>query len=498
VKKRSITEREIALIKAMLAREMKNKDIQFFFNRPDRPVNSGRISTIRSGSYSDSNKVSAAPDAELDAFLRDFEDRGRKVESTVVERARVLFRKSKDGVWRLEGGEHEECECKIDFDPKKMTVIVKAVAALANNKGGYLFFGVSNSGFKVEGVGDQFSKTDIVHIVEKVKAHLSPTPTITAKEIIDFDGLFVGVLHVAKYPNPPVIVYRDGDGLNEGEILFRYPGQSSRIKFGDLRAMLDERDRLAQTALARAAGQIANIGTENAMILDTNRNILDDGGRSILIDEKLAENLKFIKEGDFDEKLGAPTLKLVGEVTPVTVKGQTNVVIAHAAIFQEGILEKFLKQENVDRPIEYIYAGLAQSRMWLPIFYYARMCEKSNGEIATLVQALKVAQKGKKKVLIDRLQGHKSAFAKAVTKASKRWRDDIAKGVVVMPATPEEAALFAQGVTGVSNTTAKLETLLSSLIASKTFAEAADHGDLMGLVFKAASRIDEMFFAGNE
>jgi predicted HTH transcriptional regulator len=121
-------------------------------------------------------------------------------------------------MWSLEGGESEGCECKKDFDPKKMTAIVKAVAALANNKGGYIFFGVSDAGFKVEGVGSEFSKTDIVRIVEKVKAHLSPTPTITAKQIIDFDGLPVGLLHVAKYPNPPIIVYRDGDGLNEGEI----------------------------------------------------------------------------------------------------------------------------------------------------------------------------------------------------------------------------------------------------------------------------------------
>ena len=45
--KSSISDQEISLIKAMLARGMKNKDIQFFFNRPDRAVNSGRISTIR-------------------------------------------------------------------------------------------------------------------------------------------------------------------------------------------------------------------------------------------------------------------------------------------------------------------------------------------------------------------------------------------------------------------------------------------------------------------
>jgi Putative DNA-binding domain len=283
LKARSITEQEIALIKAMLARRLKNKDIQLFFNRPDRPVNAGRISTIRSGSYSNSSQITAASDDELEIFLRSFDESskgtiGKKIEPTIAERARAHFRKSNDGTWSLEGGEHETCECKKDFDPKRMTPIVKAIAALANNKGGYIFFGVSNVGFKVEGVGEEFSKTDIVQIVEKVKAHLSPTPTIIAKELINFDGSLVGVLQVAKYLSPPVIVCRDGDGLNEGEILFRYPGQSSRIKFGDLRAMLDERDRLAQSALANAAGRLADIGTKNAMILDTNKNVLERMG----------------------------------------------------------------------------------------------------------------------------------------------------------------------------------------------------------------------------
>jgi hypothetical protein len=172
LKTRSITEQEIALIKAMLARGLKNKDIQFFFNRPDRPVNSGRISTIRSGSYSNSSQIIAASDDELETFLRSFESsrggRGKKIEPTIAERARAFFRKSDDGMWSLEGGEHESCECKKDFDPRKMTMIVKAIAALANNKGGYIFFGVSNTGFKVEGIGEEFCKTDIVQIVDKV------------------------------------------------------------------------------------------------------------------------------------------------------------------------------------------------------------------------------------------------------------------------------------------------------------------------------------------
>jgi hypothetical protein len=118
----------------------------------------------------------------------------------------------------------------------------------------------------------------------------------------------------------------------------------------------------------------------------------------------------------------------------VTVKGPTTTIVSHTAIFQENILDKFLNQEKVDGPIEYIHAGLAQSRMWLPIFYYARMCRKSNKEVSALVSALKVAQLGKKKILVDRLEGQKSAFAKAVTKASQRWRDEITRGAVTLPA----------------------------------------------------------------
>lgn len=48
---RSITDEEIALMKGMLALGMKNKDIQFYFNRPDRSVNSGRISQVAKGTY---------------------------------------------------------------------------------------------------------------------------------------------------------------------------------------------------------------------------------------------------------------------------------------------------------------------------------------------------------------------------------------------------------------------------------------------------------------
>jgi hypothetical protein len=501
--KRSITDHEIALIKAMLARGMKNKDIQFFFNRPDRPVNTGRISTIGNGSYSNSSNIPIASDADLNSFISGFSPSATGVnvvsglpsDPTFAPLVRTLFEKTSDGSWRLKRGESDQRECKNEFDPKKLVSVVRAIAALANNKGGYILFGVSNNGYRVDGIGAAFTETDIVQIVDKVKAHLSPTPTISAKEVIDFEGKTVGFIRVEKHPDRPVIVYRDGEGLNEGEIIFRYAGQSSRIKFGDLRAMLDDRDRRAQMALARAAGKLADVGTANALILDTDKSVIDAKGRSILIDEKLIESIKFIKEGEFDEKAGAPTLKLVGEVSAVTVSTPWSERVSREAIFQEHILEYFLKQERVEQPIQYIHAGLAQSRQWLPIFYFARMAGQSNAQIAETVKSMRISQKGKQKILLDRLDGKKTALTKAVTQSARRIATEISKGILCVPATATEVAPFAQGITAVTKTKASLADILAALRECRDLADKADDGNALGAVFKAACRVDEMFFS---
>lgn len=71
---RSITDEEIGLIKALLARGERNVDIQFHFNRPDRPVNSGRISQIGNGTYGPN--VPAASQVELANFLANFQVAG--------------------------------------------------------------------------------------------------------------------------------------------------------------------------------------------------------------------------------------------------------------------------------------------------------------------------------------------------------------------------------------------------------------------------------------
>jgi hypothetical protein len=64
--------------------------------------------------------------------------------------------------------------------------------------------------------------------------------------------------------------------------------------------------------------KIAVAGPQNAAILDTERSLIEkDDARILVLDESLANKLKFIKEGQFVTKGGAPTLKLVGDVLPI-------------------------------------------------------------------------------------------------------------------------------------------------------------------------------------
>ena len=63
--------------------------------------------------------------------------------------------------------------------------------------------------------------------------------------------------------------------------------------------------------------KIGSVGPSHVHILDTVNGELSIGNNTILIDRGVVDQIKFIREGQFVEKGGAPTLKLVGEISGV-------------------------------------------------------------------------------------------------------------------------------------------------------------------------------------
>lgn len=494
--KRSITDEEIGLIKRMLERGMRNRDIQFYFNRQDRPVNSGRITGIKKGAYGP--EVPAADAAALDAFLGQFapaevgvavEAMARPARQSLAERARERFVRRDDGHWYLADGETAEQECKEAFDPKKLTPIIKAMAALANHRGGFIFAGVRNNGCRVVGLADDvFAETDIATIADKAKTYLTPTP-VFSKDVLDLDGAKVGIIHVEKHNFPPVIVCRDGDGLDDGAILFRYPGQSGRIKFGDLLAMLRERDRSAHAMLLSSAARLSDIGTDRALIVDTRKGTVDAGDRQITIDRELADQLDFIREGEFEERDGAPTLRLIGDVRAVDAAGQVRERIEGRALTADMAVKAYLRREQVRSPMEYVCLSAHVQRQWLPLHYFIRLSGQGADAAIRALEGTDAVYQNSKQRALERLRGQRSAYT-APTGTALPVTAEIQAGQIDGIADRHASSLVARAIQGLPDGFENIPPLLDLLDGLHD----AAHGDAAqrGAIYRAISRLDEL------
>jgi hypothetical protein len=506
VPRRTITDQEIGLIKAMVEKGMKNRDIQFFFNRPGRAVNSGRITGIASGTYSNSAEIPAAAEAELEAFLAMQTPSASvpmvvtpgKVEasSPLSEKTlRGMFAKNEAGGWRLASGETDQAECKTSFGLKHTAPWLRAVAALANNRGGYVFLGVGdkdpNGAHPVLGLpNDDFANMDPAEIAKRLRSTFNPTPRVQ-KAVFKVGRKTVGVLHVEQHPSRPVIATKNEGGqgeIKEGDIFFRYPGQSTRISYADLRAMLDARDAQARADILPMLQRLLALGPGRAMIADLREGSLTDGKRAIELDAELIKGLKFIKEGEFDEKAGAPALRLIGDI-----RASTATTAKKGLVTRIDMRRDFLTETLTADPIDYVRCAIeVPGNDWSPIRYFGRLAKMSDAELIGFVKANEKATVAQRKLYIERLSSPDAAHVAATGPAQQVLKRMLA-GEDVTPANVAEARLVALAVQGLGRPLAispgRLRPLLlrcSELVEGRndTFAKTA--------LRKAIARLDEL------
>ena len=201
-----MTDVEVGLVRAMLAKGMKNDQVHFYFNRADRLISSGRIAQIKDGSYA--KDVAPATDDELTAFIAKWEvehaalyDKGPQ-SPTDVEYIEALFEKRKSS-WHVRSGETDVIECKLNYAVSGK--ILKAIAGLANNKGGHILFGIKDGQTIVEGMSDdKFETLDPALLNSHLVSCLDPVPRVARVSHV-IAGKKIGVLHVEKHERAPVI-----------------------------------------------------------------------------------------------------------------------------------------------------------------------------------------------------------------------------------------------------------------------------------------------------
>lgn len=220
--------------------------------------------------------------------------------------------------------ESRDLEFKEQFNFAGLADYFRDFAGFANNIGGYIIFGVSNSPRKLVGLGkssiNQFEKID----PEKISGSLLEifSPDIQwEQQIVKIGNKIFGVFYINESKQKPVIAKKDEGReqiIKNGDVFFRYGGRTQKIGFAELNFIIEQRIGHTNDQWISLMGKIAKAGPANAAILDTQRGIIEKSENQVLvIDETLIDKIKFIKEGQFRENRGSTTLKLIGDVRPI-------------------------------------------------------------------------------------------------------------------------------------------------------------------------------------
>ncbi|MCW1841570.1 helix-turn-helix domain-containing protein [Prosthecomicrobium hirschii] len=498
--KRSITDTEIGLIKALLARGEKNKNIQFYFNRQDRAVNSGRITQIRDKTYGP--EVPQASEDELNRFLATFKSAeiGAVMigspptrEPTLEERARSLFENRGRSGWFLKTHESETTECKESFCLKpehRFADPLRSIAGLANNGGGFVFFGVKelpDGSLSVVGMQDDaFAKADPAEINRCLAGALVPVPTFSVF-VLNFDGNIVGVVHVEKHELPPVIAIKMiNTEVREGAIYYRYVGETRMIKPGELQQIIAYRE---QKAVAEFSNRISRVAMGAAATLDLDTGMVDGRVGRFMIGEDLLPKIQFIREGQFAETIGTPTLRLIGDIQ---IDGSRTKVI-RSNLTSDACLRAFLKNEPVEEPIQYVLHLAHSTRDWVPIWYYLQVGGISVEHAIDILKSEPASQPVRRDKAIARLLRKNSAYKNPSGKSKELLKQFLADRILE-PNDEVEDKIFTLAVQGLPKETKNIdrfrEILLSCLNRSK--GDSSTQKTLRSYISRAACRLDEI------
>lgn len=269
-------------------------------------------------------------------------------------------------------------------------------------------FGIANKPHRLCGLSGanlkSFEDIDPEKMSRNFNEHFAPEIEWTIQEY-ELQGKVFGLLYIHEAKDKPVVCTKDaGKELKESDIYYRYRGRSERIKYPELRAILEAKRETEQRLWMQHLENIARIGVREAGIFDLHTGSVTGAGGSFLIDESLLSQLSFIKEGEFSEVKGKPALKLIGHVEPLagTVIGSGKKVKLKG-IRTADIVLSTLNQDNVPEPDEYIKQICFESTAFLPVYYFIKKSGMTLGKTVEVLEGV-VSRSATRGKLIERLK----------------------------------------------------------------------------------------------
>lgn len=218
---------------------------------------------------------------------------------------------------RLKHRESKNLEFKANYNFNSFNTYSKTFCAFANNSGGMVIFGIKDKPREPIGMtNDNFANIEVEKISEYLNNHFAPEINFSIHDFKDGNKKF-GVFVIEQSRNKPVMCIRETKGqvANEGDIYYRYAGRSEKIKYPELKLILEENREFEKKKWMEHIQSIAKIGPQNIALIDVYRGHIESpADKKIIIDKQLLKDIKIIQEGRFVEKDGAPALKLIGTI----------------------------------------------------------------------------------------------------------------------------------------------------------------------------------------
>ena len=195
---------------------------------------------------------------------------------------------------------------------------MKTIVGMANNRGGEIIFGINDKPRTPIGLqNNKFEECDPMVINQFSQKYFSHEMN-WGMETIEVDMFVFGRFWVKESNIKPVVCKNNFEKtLREGAIYYRYRGESKEIKYPELQKLLESERQKEKEFWVKHIEKIGEVGPRFIHILDSYKGELHSSSGKILIDKEIANQLNFIKEGQFVEKDGAPTLKLIGQITGI-------------------------------------------------------------------------------------------------------------------------------------------------------------------------------------
>lgn len=304
-----------------------------------------------------------------------------------VGEARSLLKVDSRRPLRLASRESQRLELKKSFSWNSRSEYAKTMAGFANNSGGCIVFGIHPRPHDLIGVNDAFTRLDD----SKVSTYLS---NVLAPEIdwsrftLELSGVELGVIGVAPCRTGPVIALKNDGELREAALYYRYRAQTTHAKYPEVRRLIDSIVEREREGLLRLMTRLVTVGSAESAVLDFQNAELVGRSGHLVVSEDTLNKVKFIKEGSFNEKEGAPTLRVLSDVVQVP-SGSISVsrsVDKPIAVNEPSIFTTFLRQAVVESPEVFLHQICVETSAYLPMYFYAAQAQMNIASLRSLIE----------------------------------------------------------------------------------------------------------------